>query len=159
MKLKQLWDFNNIIIEKYGFKVCASLFIISFLLIASCWLDVKTSIYSTDWEIKYVCNNIYGLGNNTFELLSDLENRDYYNFTEVKNDYRWLDLNLINQHFKFRSDYMRYELYQFVLRCLFVTNAISFIGMVGMYLYKKYRHDYILRGLTKMITNNHNNKT
>lgn len=159
MKLKQLAVCFNIIIEKYGFKVCTSLFIISFLLITLCWLDVKTSIYSTDWEVKYVCNNVNGLGNNTFELLSDLENRNYDNFTEVKNDYRWIDLKLINQHFKFRSDYMRYEMYQFILWCLFITNAVSFSGMMGLYLYRKYRHEYILKGLTQMINDNHNNKT
>lgn len=54
---------------------------------------------------------------------------------------------------------MRQEIYQYVLTSLFITNTISFCGMLGFYLYKKYKHEYILRGLTKMIKDNHNNKT
>jgi len=161
MKLKQLADCSNIIIERYGLKLCAFLFIISSLVMSLCWLDSKTSIYSTDYEIKYTCNKVYGIGDNTSNIISQLQYGEYSNFVEVKNDYRWFNLQKVNENFTFGRNIMRQELYQSVLYALFLTNAISFAIMFGLYLYKKYTHDYIMRGLTKMIkeTNNHNHKT
>lgn len=159
MKLKQLVDYSLLFIERYGIKICTSLFLISSIVFGLCWLDSKTSIQSTLYEIRYTCNNVYGLGNNTALLLSNLKHSDYNNFVEVKNDYPWLNLKLVNKHFTIRSNIMRQETYQYVLVSLFITNAISFCGMLGFYLYKKYKHEYILKGLTKMIKDNHNNKT
>lgn len=146
MKLK----LNSVFNENIILKISILFFIISIASFTLLWLDSKTSIYASDYEIEYVCNSVDGIGDAHEELIKSIDTNIKY-AQELKHDYKWVNVELVNKHFKFRGDIMRLELYKTALIAAILINSISFFAITFIFSYKRYKHETIVKGLENAI--------
>ena len=146
MKLK----FNLVFNEKSILKISILLFIISIASFAFIRLDSKTSIYASDYEIEYVCNSVDGIGDAHEELIKSIDT-NINSAQELKHNYKWVNVELVNKNFKFRGDIMRLELYKMSLIIAILINSISFFAITFIFSYKRYKHETIVKGLENAI--------
>lgn len=145
MKLLQLVKqnkFPNVVI------ICIFIFVFTILINVCLLLDSKTSVHGNYAEVQYTCKQINGLGKSHADAIYFA---DYNSFWELKEYFNWVDVKLVNKHFKLRGDFVRNEIFTEVVYINAIVNAISFSIICFYFIGKFYQHELTFASLVRLV--------
>lgn len=144
MRLKQL----VVVIKQNTILIPILVFAITLLIYSISFFDSKTSINSDLAEIRYTCSKVDGLGESHALVI---HNCKYNSFWELKEKHNWIDVPLLNKHFKMRDNFMREELFVNILYINLVVNSICFMIISIYFVCKFYQHQLTFASLQRMV--------